>query len=252
MAGERNPNPLRDRGILQETAAPSLMQRPMIEAPRSRNYLAMKRMMKRFHVAAALLGGSLVLLAGCTGRPGRVDPPDYPSDAGAAAVDAYDANGDDAIGGAELDRVPALRASLKQVDTDGDGLLTAREIDARIQSWLDTRTAEMTVRCEVLLDGSPLANAQIVFEPEPFLGPNVKPASAVTGANGAATVSMAAEHLADPRYSGVACGWYKIRVTSKDRKIPARYNTETTLGCEVAMNAHWVGQDRVLINLRSK
>ena len=212
----------------------------------------MKRMMKRFQVAASLLGGSLVLLVGCTGKPGRVDQPDYPSDAGAAAVEAYDADGDDAIGGAELDRVPALREALKQVDTDGDGLLTAGEIDARVQAWRDSRTAEMTVKCQVSLDGSPLAEAQVVFEPEPSLGPNVKPASAVTDAGGAAVVSMAAEHLADPRYSGVACGWYKIRVTSDDREIPARYNTETTLGCEVSMDAHWVGQDLVLIKLQAK
>ena len=63
---------------------------------------------------------------------------------------------------------------------------------------------------------------------------------------------MAAEHLSNPKISGVACGWYKIRVTGDGKKIPARFNTETTLGCEVAMDANWVLEGRVLIELKSK
>jgi hypothetical protein len=212
----------------------------------------MKRMLKQWPAAASLFGGLVVLLTGCTGRPDRVEQPDYPLGAGAAAVDAYDTDGDGAIGGAELDHAPALRASLKQADADGDGLLTAAEIDKRIQSWRDSKIAEMTVMCEVLLDGSPLADVHVEFEPEPFLGSNLEPASTTTGEDGTAAVSMAAEHLSDPRYAGVACGWYKIRVTSTDREIPARYNTETTLGCEVAEDAHWGAQGRVLIELKSE
>jgi len=210
----------------------------------------MKRKLKQLSVVVSLLGGLAVLLTGCSGRSSRVKQPAYRSGAGAAAVDAYDTNGDGAIGGAELERVPALRESLKQVDANGDGLLTAEEIDKRIQSWRDSKIAEMAVMCQVLLDGSPLAGARVEFEPEPFLGPNLKPASGTMGANGEARVSMAAEHLSDPRYPGVACGWYKIRVTSNDRKIPARYNTQTTLGCELAMNIPYQG--KLLIELKSQ
>ena len=102
------------------------------------------------------------------------------------------------------------------------------------------------------LDGKPLADAQVEFAPEPFLGPSVHPATAVTGADGEASVSMAPEHLSDPRYAGVACGWYKIRVSSSSQEIPPQYNTDTTLGCEVAMKAHWLYEDRVVIELTSK
>ena len=63
---------------------------------------------------------------------------------------------------------------------------------------------------------------------------------------------MAAEHLSDPRYAGVACGWYKIRVNSSSQAIPAQYNTATTLGCEVAMKAHWLYEDKVVIEMTSK
>jgi len=212
----------------------------------------MKRIRGRFQLAASLIGATVVLLAGYTGRPSRVHQLDYSSSAGADAIEAYDADGDDAIGGAEFERVPGLRESLQQVDADGDGLVTAEEIDARVQSWRDSQVAEIAVMCQILLDGAPLADAQVTFEPEPFLGEDVVPANATTNASGTSSVSMADEHLADPRYPGVACGWYKVRVTSNARKIPPQYNTETTLGCEVAMNTHWTNQASIQFKLKSK
>lgn len=187
----------------------------------------------------------------CGGAPARVEQPAYSPQAGADAITAYDKDGDGAIAGDELDDVPALRAALGQIDTDGDQRLTANEIDARVEEWQRTKIAEMPVRCEVTLDGQPLAGAQIVFEPEPFLGPNVNPASGTTAPSGTGGITLAKEHLSDPKYAGVACGWYKIRVTSSDREIPARYNTETTLGCEVAMNAGWVNHGAVVLELTS-
>jgi hypothetical protein len=181
-----------------------------------------------------------VLLAGCGGAPRRVAPPSYSSAAGTAAVARYDTDGDGAIGGVELEPAAALRAALAQIDTDGDGRLTAAEINARVQSWRDARVGLMAVRCAVTLDGVPLVGAQVVLEPEDYLGTDLRPASGVTGADGVAALSLAAEHLADPRYPGVACGWYTLRVTSPAQPLPARYHTQSTLGCEVALDAAWV------------
>ena len=200
---------------------------------------------------AALLGAVCGLAIGCSGRPPRVSQPAYNPQAGADAIAAYDADNDGAIADEEFDSVPALRAALRQIDTNGDGRVTAEEIDARVQEWQSTRIAEMPVRCEVTLDGAPLDGAQVIFAPEPFLGPNVHPASGVTEPSGSAGITLADEHLADPRYSGVACGWYKIKVTAGDGILPAGYNTDTKLGCEVAIDAHWVNQGAVLLKLKS-
>lgn len=198
----------------------------------------------------ALLAPAIVLLlVSCSGRPGRVAPPNYATHAGNAAIERYDANGDGAIAGEELEATPGLKASLQQVDGDGDGRLTAQEIDARIQSWRDSRVAEMPVSCVVNLDGQPLAGAKVQFEPEPFLGAQVPPAVATTDEGGSASASMAEDALADPRYPGMACGWYRMRITGGNQTIPPRYNTETTLGCEVAVNAHWESDGALLINL---
>jgi hypothetical protein len=167
-------------------------------------------------------------------------------------LEAYDANHDGAIHGDEFVRVPALLESLGQVDTDNDTRITAQEIDARVNNWLSLKIGEMPVRCEVTLDGAPLADAQVVFEPESFLGASVHGAQGTSTADGNVVISLDKEHLADARYPGVACGWYKIRVTCAHRSLPSRYNSETTLGCEVAMDASWVNHGAVVLKLTSQ
>jgi len=195
----------------------------------------------------------IVVCSSCSKKSGgRINPPNYNSNAGSAAIDAYDTNRDGVISGSEFDRVPGLLASLRQVDSNDDKSISADEIDARIKNWLESRIGESPVRCSVTFDGTPLEDAVVLFEPEAFLGSNVHPASGTTGDAGVAGMSMVKEHLADPTFGGVANGWYKIRVTSGTKSIPAIYNTETTPGCEVAMDAHWVGASEIVIALKSQ
>ncbi len=199
----------------------------------------------------ALAEAAFALAAGCGGGAGRIRPPNYSGGAGADALEAYDGNRDGAIAGDELIRVPGLLASIAHVDSDHDKRVTAREVDDRIGGWVQTRVGEMPVRCMVTLDGAALADAVVLFDPEPFLGPDLHPASGTTTESGFAGMSMAKEYLADPKYFGVACGWYKIRVTHKSRPLPACYNTETVLGCEVAMDARWLNDGEIRIALKS-
>jgi EF hand len=187
---------------------------------------------------------------GCTGELSRALPPKYNSNAGSDALREFDSNRDGALDTQELAKAPGLQAALDQVDADGNGKLTAREIDDRINNWLSLRIAEMPVRCDVYWNDQPLADAQVTLEPEPFLGSNVPQAQGTTADSGTAGISIAKERLADPKYAGVACGWYKIRITSSKQELPARYNTATTLGCEVAMNAAWVNEGAVEIRLK--
>ena len=192
------------------------------------------------------------LLASCSDNRSRAIPPKYSSQAGADALQAYDTNKDGFINGDELKRVPGLQASLDQVDTDHDKKISTQEIDARVKAWQDSKIAEMPVRCNVTLDGQPLSDVEVEFDPESFLGLEVPKATGKTTQSGICGITMAKEKLADPKYAGVACGWYKIRVTSISRAIPARYNTETILGCEVAPNASWVPEGEIKIELKSQ
>ncbi len=209
-------------------------------------------MLLSWHSRLAVLIVGVAFLVGCSRSPKRAQQPSFSSQAGADAIKMYDKDGDGAIIGDEMDRVPALRASIGSVDADKDGRITAQEIDSRVQHWRKSRIGEMPVACEVTLDGNPLANAEIIFEPESFAGTNLPSGSGKTSDTGSAGISLPADQLANPRFGGMPCGWYKIRITCPDEDIPAKYNSETILGCEVASYAHWLNAGAVKLNLISK
>ena len=74
------------------------------------------------------------------------------------------------------------------------------------------------------------------YVPEPFLGGAVEEATGVTDASGTAVLAIADEKLPShlKGISGVRSGFYKVEITHPDKNIPAKYNTETTLGHEIA------------------
>ena len=144
----------------------------------------------------------------------------------------YDKDGK--ISGAELDKCPALKAAMAQIDTTGEGSITAAKITARIRAWQDSKLGRMSLSCTVLHNGKPLSDAEVKFVPEKFLGENIKTASGKTDQNGMAMMSVPTTGREDP--PGVAPGLYRVEIT-KGSEIPAKYNSETTLGQEVALDA---------------
>ncbi len=187
---------------------------------------------------ALLLGLSI---AGCSGRPARLKPPSLDADsAAAAALQAYDADGDGLLSTAELAQAPSLKAALGQLDTDGDALISAAEIASRIRGWGQTGAALVTGTCRVTQRGRPVVGATVTFEPEPFLADVIHPAFGTTGTRGMAELSVAEEYRPGPRYTGVQCGFYRVKISREvDGKetLPVQYNTETTLGMEVSPSA---------------
>jgi hypothetical protein len=125
-------------------------------------------------------------------------------------------------------------------DSDGDGKVSREEIRARFQTWGNQKLAFMGASFVVQLDGQPLDGATVNFVPEPYLGENVKPASGMTGPTGLARLQHADEFLpktANGRViPGVFGGTYKIEVTHPSRTIPAKYNTATEIGEEIAFD----------------
>jgi hypothetical protein len=150
----------------------------------------------------------------------------------------YDKDGDGALAGSELDAVPGIKKNLSRYDSNGDSRVSRDEIAERLNNWSKQQLAIMGCSYVVTLDGQPLADAEITLVPEPYLGPNVKPASGVTAPNSIARMSHADEDLpksANGRpIAGVKGGTYKVQVTHPARKIPAKYNTATELGEEIA------------------
>ena len=201
---------------------------------------------------AYVLGITALTAAGCSDAPSRVAPPTISSNAGKDAIAAYDEDGNGALHNSELKNAPSLLLSFKKIDTDQSGDLSVEEIDGRIEAWKESRVGEMVVMCEVTLDGQPLENAKVTLEPEAFLGSNVSSGTGTTAVDGTVTISMPEDKLADPQYPGMPCGWFKIRVTSDSTDIPARYNTATTLGCEISVDAPWTLNGVIPIPMTSK
>jgi len=172
---------------------------------------------------------------GCSRGPSRVYPPAI--DAAAAGRDAmaqYDSDRDGKVAGEELDKAPALKAALKNLDADGDLAVNAGEVTARVKAWQQTKLGRMVLSCQVNMDGRPLPGANVTFVPEEFLGDEIRPATGVTDAQGIATLTVQGDPDGPP---GVPPGLYRVSITKEGADIPTKYNTETILGQEVALDA---------------
>jgi hypothetical protein len=181
----------------------------------------------------ASIVAAAVIAAGCALEEPRLEAPALdPQASGARAIEVYDLNNDGAIAADELDRCPGLKASLKELDTSGDQRLSAEEIAARVQQYVDSQVALTTMTGQVRLDNRPLADAQVTLVPEEFMGPGVQKAVGVTDASGSCRFSIEGAELPGAQY-----GIYRVEVSkpgpSGRETIPARYNKQSVLGGDV-------------------
>jgi hypothetical protein len=175
---------------------------------------------------------AVVALAGCSGRPGRVRPPDVDADdAAAAAMQQLDKDGNGQLSDAELKAAPGLAAAKDHYDSDHSGALSPEEIAAGIRRWSEGQVGAAAVAYMVQLDGRPLPGAQVKAVPEPFLGDALKPA---TGIDGYLAVAPEDRPANAPKLPLIMPGLYRIEITHPAASIPAKYNSQTTLGLEVS------------------
>jgi hypothetical protein len=185
------------------------------------------------HCVIAVVGLSLATQAGCWDSRRIAVPKMDPDQAGAEAITTYDADGDGALAGPELDKCPGLKAALRRVDADKDGRLTAEEIAGLLRGYQQNMVGLVSVFGTVNMDGQPLGNALVTLVPEKFMGPAVESAQATTDSGGAFRPRTKGMDV-----DGVRCAVYRIEVSRKDaagqETVPAKYNGETTLGTEVS------------------
>jgi hypothetical protein len=225
-----------DRGIIM----------PLLELPG-------RRAGRRRLAALAAAAVSVVFFTSCRGGPTPVRPPSISaSSAGSEAMELYDTNGDGQVAGDELEKAPGLKAALPRLDADGDGGVTADEVAARVAQWQKAGVGLISFSFTVTLNGSPLSDAVVTFEPEAFLGDDVKPASCTTS-SGVGGPTIAKEDLPDPTWPpGMQHGIYKVKVSKiidGRETIPAKYNEATVLGQEVAQDVPEIGNRRVVYAL---
>lgn len=183
-----------------------------------------------FRVQSLTIGIVLVAVCGCSNRPAPVKAPAWdPEELCSKALELGDGDADGVLNESELASMPGLEAGMKIADTDGDGSLSSDELKARVQSYKDEATGLRPMSYGFKYKGRPLKNAKVEMIPEPFLGNLVEPAEGVTDTNGVVSLKLAGRAK-----SGVRFGYYRIKVTSDDTKIPEKYNTATTLGVEIS------------------
>lgn len=201
----------------------------------------------------AVLVGAIALLAGpgCFfGGPSRVHPPSInASAAGSGAMEQYDTNKDGVVKGEELDKAPSLKAAIKQLDKNNDGGVDAGEVAARVKEWQASKVGKMAVGCVVTFNKAPLVGAKVTFEPEKFLGPNLKPCSGTTDAGGAANITTEDPSSDVP---GCPCGLYLVRISKVEggrELVPEKYNVNTILGKEIALDGAEMQEGAIRIEL---
>ena len=187
---------------------------------------------------------ALVAMAGCRFQLPALKPPPFDPDAAArAAMEQYDTNQDGVIHGNELQQAPSILFSIDRIDANGDDGASEEEISTMIQDkWVNAGAGVIRVQCDIRFRREPLDGATVTFEPEAFLGDVLHPATGVTR-NGFAAMSVSPEHMPHPNGRGVAPGLYLVRISKivdGEETIPAKYNTETTLGIEVAARASYM------------
>ncbi len=175
---------------------------------------------------------AVVCITGCVHRTPSIGLPSYnASRIGSATFEALDANHDNMLDAKELEKAPGLKAALVRIDSNKDGRISAEEIEARIG---DYQKAGLGLRNETYiftLNGAPLGDAKVVFTPESFFGSSIQAGEGQTGTNGSTSIKITGNTI-----PGMTCGMYRVSVSKKDGSgkelLPAKYNTETTLGYE--------------------
>lgn len=199
----------------------------------------------------------VLLLSSCNRGPVPAKQPQIdPSAAASAAMQQYDKNGDGVVSGDELEHAPGLKSALSRLDTNKDKGVNADEISARINIWKRVGIGVMSFPFKVTLDGNPVGDAEVTFEPEGFLGDEIKSAHCKTGLAGDGGATIAPEDRPSPTSpSGMHLGLYKVKISKKvngKETIPAKYNENTLLGQEVLPSVPEIANNRVVYVLSSK
>ena len=160
---------------------------------------------RRFLVAG------VALLAGCSGQGSTQNDYD-PAAVGAAALTAFDANGDGKLADDELQACPAIQSALDRIDANQDGMLEASEISKRVAAYADM-SEYIVAQVLVKLGNQPVSGAQVKLMLADYM--RVQPTSfiAATDASGVGFPRSDSEGLL-----GFPLGFYDVEVSHAGEK----------------------------------
>jgi hypothetical protein len=140
-----------------------------------------------------------------------------------------DKDGDARVSAEEVKAAPGLAAGAKHIDTDKDGALTGSELETRFSLYRDLRVGLRSQSFRVTYKGFPLVGAELQFVPETFLEGVIEPARGATDDQGVVAPQSEVEDLPAMR-----TGYYRVKVSSPNRKLPPKFGDGSALGAEVS------------------
>ena len=161
-------------------------------------------------------------------------------------MELYDKNGDGKLDQQEMRACAALLDAGPRVDRNRDQTVTAEELAGRLVE-IGGQSAFLAATTFVNWNGKPLAGAEVILEPEPFMGEGFPAFRGQTDPTG--SVLLASETDGS---NLLPLGFYRARISKTEggaEKIPSQYNTQTTLGLEVADDA--ASPNRIRFDLKS-
>jgi hypothetical protein len=145
------------------------------------------------------------------------------------ALEELDKNGDSQIDQREVTSAPGLAFGARFIDTDGDGKLNRDELTARFTKYRDSRVGMTPKELQLTYNGKPLVGADVRLVPEFFLTDVIEPATGKTFGDGTVRPS-----IADSQTPLMRVGYYRVEVSAANPTIPAKFNSQTTLGLEIS------------------
>jgi len=198
-------------------------------------------------VEFSLMLSLISLMLGC-GPSAPVVPKINAAASASAAMDEYDTNKDGFIDQAELKSAPSLKDAEKVIDSNSDGKLSRDEIEQRLNKYSTQGMALMSFSCSVTMNGAKKAEIEVEMVPEKFMLGSIKMGKGKTDANG-----MVRFKQEEQEFEGVAPGFYKIKlIKDGSLSLPARFNANTAIGKEIALDRMGRGGDSFDIKASSK
>jgi len=198
-------------------------------------------------VEFSLMLSLISLMLGC-GPSAPVVPKINAAASASAAMDEYDTNKDGFIDQAELKSAPSLKDAEKVIDSNSDGKLSREEIEQRLNKYSAQRMALLSFSCSVTMDGSKKAGIEVEMVPERFMLGSIEMGKGKTDANGMVRFKQEGQE-----FEGVAPGFYKIKlIKDGSLSLPARFNANTAIGKEIALDRMGRGGDSFDIKASSK
>lgn len=157
-----------------------------------------------------------------------------PATAAAKAIDTYDRNRDGKLAADELKNSPALAASGRRVDRNGDGTLIKEEIQARMEA-IEAGADYFPIDLRITAERKPLVGAEVTLAPEPFLGEGYPSYSGTTVEGGVAPLESDGTDL-----PGIPAGFYQVTIVHSGQGIDAVRGVEVAdetagRGIEIAL-----------------